>query len=214
MNARVATPSPPLRANFSQWALAIAATSTMTVSYIDRQTLAVVSPTLTRALAIRESSLGLVHAAFALAYLVGAPLAGRAIDRVGARRGLLGAVLVWSAVSAAHALVPGLAALFAIRFALGLAESPSFPGAVQTVQRALPPADRATGFGVLFTGSSVGAMIVPPIATWLVSRYDFRAAFIGTAIAGLAWVPMWLVVAWQNPGRARIDAPSTTDADP
>jgi MFS family permease len=213
VNARAATPSPPVRATFSQWALAIAATSTMTVSYIDRQTLAVVSPTLTRTLGIHESSLGLVHASFALAYLVGAPMAGRLIDRFGARRGLLGAVLVWSAVSAAHALVPGLAALFAIRFALGLAEAPSFPGAVQTVQRALPPADRATGFGVLFTGSSVGAMIVPPIATWLVSRYDFRAAFIGTAIVGLAWLPMWLVVAWQNPGRARIDAPSATDAD-
>ena len=105
---------------------------------VDRQTLAVLAPTVTQALGISEQNYGWLASAFSIAYLVGAPLAGRMIDAVGARRGLLGAVVVWSIVAALHALAPGFAVLFALRIALGLAEAPSFPGAAQTVHRALP----------------------------------------------------------------------------
>ena len=187
------------------WALALTATLTMSVSYIDRQTLSAIAPSVQKALGIPDSSYGDLISAFSIAYLVGAPLAGRLIDRIGARRGLLGAVLLWSFVAALHALVPTFAALFVLRILLGLSEAPSFPAAAQTVHRALPPADRARGFGVLFTGSSIGAMIAPPLATWLADRYGFRAAFLGTAVAGLLWVPLWIAVAYAAPARAAID---------
>src|SRR6185295_16573165 len=133
-----------------------------------------------------------------IAYLIGAPPAGWLVDRLGARRGLLWAVLLWSAVAALHALVPGFGVLFALRIALGLAESPSFPGAAQTVQRALPPEERARGFGVLFTGSSFGAMLAPPIASYLATRFGWRTAMLSTAAIGLVWVPVWLLVAFRK----------------
>jgi ACS family hexuronate transporter-like MFS transporter len=187
------------------WALALVATLTMSVSYIDRQTLAAIAPSVQKALSIPDSAYGDLVSAFSIAYLVGAPAAGFLVDRIGARRGLLGAVLTWSVVAALHALVPSFGVLFALRIALGLAESPSFPGAAQTVHRALPPADRARGFGVLFTGSSIGAMIAPPLATFLADRYGFRTAFLGTAAAGLLWVPLWLRVAFSKQARFVLD---------
>ncbi len=181
------------------WAVAITATLTMAVSYADRQAFAVLAPTVTKALAISETTYGWLLSAFSCAYLVGAPLAGRWIDRVGAKRGLVVAVLVWSGVAALHALVPGvhavipaIAVLFTLRIGLGLAEAPSFPGAAQTVQRILPPASRPRGFGVLFIGSSVGAMVVPALCGWLNSRWGFRAAFVGVAVGGLLWLPLWI----------------------
>ena len=76
------------------WMLVLAATFTMTISYVDRQALAVLAPTITRELHISETRYGLMMSMFSLAYLVGAPFAGRWIDRVGARRGLLAAVPV------------------------------------------------------------------------------------------------------------------------
>jgi MFS family permease len=114
----------------------------MAVSYIDRQTLSVIAPTVQAQLGIDDVAYGWLVSAFSIAYLVGAPIAGRVIDRVGARRGLLVAVLVWSGVAALHTLVPGFGVLFGLRIALGIAESPSFPGAAQTIHRALPPKDR------------------------------------------------------------------------
>ncbi|HVY45218.1 MAG TPA: MFS transporter [Minicystis sp.] len=205
--------APADRASLSQWALALTATSTMAVSYVDRQTFAVLAPTVKHALGISDSAYGTLLAAFALAYLVAAPVAGRLVDALGARRGLLAAVLAWSAVAAAHALAPSFGALLALRVALGAAEAPSFPGAAQTVQRALPPSARSTGFGVLFSGSSVGAMIAPPLATALEARYGFRFAFVGSALVGLAWVPIWVLVAFSRSGRERLDAPRLA-ADP
>src|SRR4051794_3721022 len=119
------------------WALTAAATLTMSVSYIDRQVISVLAPTITQALRINETQYGYLSAAFSCAYLVAAPFAGRFIDAVGARRGLLAAVLAWSFVAAAHAWVPSFGWLIALRVALGVAEAPSFPGATQVVHRAL-----------------------------------------------------------------------------
>ncbi len=200
------TRSHPLTAR-QGWLLTLAATFTMTISYIDRQNVAVLAPTITAALGISETGYGLLASAFSLAYLIGAPLSGRMIDRVGARRGLLGAVLVWTAISALHSVVPGFGMLLALRVALGFAESPSFPGASQTVHRALPREDRPRGIGVLFTGSSIGAMLAPPLAVTLAAHFGWRGALLVSSLAGLVWVPVWLWVAWREPSRAVLDAP-------
>jgi ACS family hexuronate transporter-like MFS transporter len=99
-----------------------------------------------------------------------------------------------------------------LRIGLGIAEAPSFPGALQTVERAMPPHARARAVGILFTGSSVGAMIAPPLATWLNHRWGWRFAFIGTALVGLSWVPIWLAVSFRPSSRAVLDRPPAAPA--
>jgi ACS family hexuronate transporter-like MFS transporter len=195
------------------WLVAIVATLTMTVSYADRLTLAVLAPKVTEALGISNEAYGWLGSAFAVAYLVGTPVSGWWIDRAGPRRGLLVSVLAWSIVAALHALVPGFAVLFALRLALGLTEGPGFPGAAQTVQRILPPADRERGFGVLFTGSSIGAMIAPALATLIFRHAGWRAAFLGTAAAGLLWLPLWYAVTRSPAVRAQL-AVATEPSEP
>src|SRR5262245_50375885 len=100
----------------------------MAVSYLDRQAIAMLAPTITAELRIDEEAYGWLASAFSIAYLVSAPLAGRLLERVGVRRGLLGAVVLWTIVSALHSIVPGFALLFAMRLLLGVTEAPSFPG--------------------------------------------------------------------------------------
>jgi MFS family permease len=129
----------------SGWLVAIVATLAMTVSYIDRQALSHLAPTVREALHIDHAQYGTLTGAFSLTYFVGAPLAGWLLDRIGARRGLTVSILVWSAVAALHALAPSFAVLFLLRVALGAAEAPSFPGAAQTIRRALPEIDRSAG---------------------------------------------------------------------
>jgi len=191
------------------WSVVIVAMLTMTVSYIDRSTLAVLAPTVTKALDISDTGYAVLGSAFSFAYLFGTPIAGWWIDRTGARRGLVRSVLAWSGVAALQALVPGFFSLFVLRIALGLAEGPGFPGAAQTVHRVLPPGSRPRGFGILFTGSSIGTMIAAPLASALYGVAGWRLAMVGTALVGLAWVPLWIVVT-RGPVRAQLDA--STDA--
>jgi ACS family hexuronate transporter-like MFS transporter len=201
------------KSDWTPWVLAIGATLTMAVSYFDRHALAVLQPSVMAGLDFDKQSWGFLVSAFSLAYLVGSPISGWLIDRIGARRGLLGAVLAWTVVAALHSIAPTFGTLFALRIALGLTESPSFPGASQTIHRALPPEDRARGFGLLFTGSSVGAMIAAPSASALAAAYGWRTALLVTAIAGLVWIPMWIAVTFRAKGRAlleRVPAASAT----
>jgi ACS family hexuronate transporter-like MFS transporter len=177
-----------------RWAIAAVATLTMAVSYVDRQALAAIAPIVCAALAIREREYGVLQSAFSLAYLVGTPLSGAVLDRVGARKGLVVAVLVWSVIAGAHSLALTLAGLFVLRLLLGLAESPSFPGAAQTVHKVLLPRERGAGFGVLFVGSSIGAAIAPPLATGLAGAFGWRASFVGVAMVGLLWIPLWVAL--------------------
>lgn len=176
------------------WSVAVAAMLGMSVSYIDRQTLAAIAPSVKEGLRLGHTQYGWLISAFSMAYLVGAPLSGVLVDRIGARRGFAYAVVVWSLVAAAHAFVPTFGALFFLRILLGAAESPSFPAAVQAIRRALPTAGRSAALGLLFTGSSLGAMVAAPLAVFLEGKYGWRFAFVGTAVVGTAWLPLWLTV--------------------
>lgn len=187
--------------------ISVLATLAMSVSYIDRQVLSALAQSVKTALDIGYEPFGWLAGAFSMAYLVGTPLAGALIDRIGARRGIVLAMLVWSLVAIGHAAVTSFAMLFALRIALGAAESPSFPSAAQSVRRALEPRDRAAGFGLLFTGSSIGAMIAPPLAVWTKNAFGgFRAAFVATALIGLLWIPAWLFATRSREARAALDA--------
>lgn len=176
------------------WALAIVATLGMSVSYVDRQTLAAIAPSVTKGLGIDNAHYGWLLSAFSMAYLVGAPLAGAVVDRFGARRGFAAAVLVWSVVAGLHAFAFSFGALFALRLALGAAEAPSFPSAVQAIRRALPGARRPLAIGILFTGSSLGAIVAAKLAVSLDAAFGFRAAFAVVAVLGTLWLPIWWLV--------------------
>lgn len=176
-----------------RWALAATATLGMSVSYIDRQTLAAIAPAVKKALDIDHTHYGWLLSAFSVAYLVGAPAAGVVVDRLGARRAFALAVVVWSIVAAAHWAVTSFAMLFALRILLGTAESPSFPSAAQAIRRALPGAQRPLAFGLLFTGSSIGAVVAGKLAVSLDADYGWRNAFLGTALVGTLWLPAWLL---------------------
>lgn len=187
------------------WTVALVAAFTMMVSYVDRSTLSVLAPTVREQLGMTKTDYGFLTSAFSIAYLVAVPISGWWIDRQGARRGLLMSVLVWSSIAALHALVPGFAALFALRIALGVAEAPGFPGAAQTMYRILPEGDRSRGYSLLFTGSSIGSMIAPLLASWLFTISSWRVAFLATAIVGLSWLPLWLWATRDREVRARLD---------
>lgn len=195
------------------WAITVVATATMAVSYLDRQVLGVLAPSVREELEIGNEAYGWIAAAFSYAYLFATPIAGRLLERLGVRRGLVVAVLVWSLVSASHGLAMSVPILFVMRFALGVTEAPSFPGATAAISRVLPPAQRPRGLGMLYTGTSLGAMLAPVLATALAAWLgSWRWAFVGVALIGLCWVPLWLAVTAPHGVRSLLDAPPEASA--
>lgn len=173
------------------WGITAAATAAMTLSYLDRQALSALAPTITADLKLTNTQYGWLGSAFSVAYLLAGPAAARMCDRLGAKRALLLGVLAWSAAAAAHSLAVGFVSFLALRLLLGAVEAPSLPAGAQTVQAVLAPADRARGMALLFAGMSVGSALAPPIAIGVAGLLGWRASFIALALIALVWVPVW-----------------------
>src|SRR5436190_4235681 len=161
------------------------------ISYIDRNTLALLAPTILDATHLNNFQLNLAISAFSIAYTIGNPIWGRILDRIGLRRGMAAAVALWTLASGAHSFVYGLRTLSIFRAVLGFGEGATFPGGLRTVVQTLAPGQRARGIAIAYSGGSLGALITPLIITPVNRWWGWRGAFLFTGAVGLAWLVMW-----------------------
>jgi ACS family hexuronate transporter-like MFS transporter len=180
----------------------------LAVTLVQRQVLSALAATVTSSLHISDFNYGWLSSAFASAYLVGSLPTARLMQRIGPRLGFAATLAVSSAVIGLHALVPSFLVLLVLRAGAGLAVAPSFACATQTVHRVLPFKDRARGIGLLYMGNSLGSAVCPPMAVALASAFGWRQAFFWVSAIGLAWVPLWILVAFTGGARSTLDAPA------
>lgn len=165
------------------------------LGYIDRQILAALSPTILKETGMLASDYGTAIAVFSFTYMVMNPICGSLLDYIGLRRGMLIAVVIWTAASVSHAWVGGLIGFSVMRGILGFGEGAAFPGALRTSTEALPPDKQARGLALGYSGASLGALITPPVVTPLAAGYGWRFAFLMTGVLGLLWMLLWWRVA-------------------
>jgi len=180
------------------------------ISYIDRTTLALLSPTILRDTGLTGEQYGYIVLAFSAAYTLANPVWGWILDRAGLRRGMTAAVDWWTVASAAHAFAGGFWSFGLARAALGFGEGATFPGGLRTVAQTLPAEQRGRGLAVAYSGGSLGASITPLIVTPIFLWWGWRAAFWFTGAIGAAWLVMWSVVGARPEIRQRPAAISKT----
>jgi len=183
----------PNRPTF-RWTVVALLFAATTINYVDRQVLGILAPTLQRDLGWSESQYGAIVSWFSLAYGVGMVATGRALDRLGARTGFAGAIIVWSIAAMSHALARTAGAFGFSRAMLGLGESANFPGAVKTVALWFPKRERAFAVGLFNAGSNLGAVLAPLLVPWIAINWGWQAAFIATGALGFLWLAFWLAL--------------------
>jgi ACS family hexuronate transporter-like MFS transporter len=164
------------------------------ISYIDRNTLALLAPTILRETGLSGQQYGWIIAAFSIAYALANPIWGRILDRAGLRRGMTIAVSCWTLASMAHAFAGGLWSFAAARAALGFGEGATFPGGLRTVVQTLPKERRGRGMAVAYSGGSLGAVVTPLVVTPIFLWWGWRGAFWFTGVVGMAWIALWAVI--------------------
>ncbi|QOY85142.1 MFS transporter [Paludibaculum fermentans] len=183
-------PSTPWR----HWVPAASMLLVSLISYIDRNTLALLAPTILRDNQLSAEQYGWIISSFSVAYMLGNPLWGRWLDRWGVRVGMLAAVAFWTLSSTAHAFVSGFLGFAVARAALGFGEGATFPGGLRTVVQTLPDRLRSRGVALAYSGGSLGAVLTPLIVTPIYQAYGWRAAFLFTGFVGALWLVAWLFI--------------------
>jgi ACS family glucarate transporter-like MFS transporter len=174
------------------------------VAYLDRTNISIAGVSIRSQFKIDNTELGWLISAFLIGYATFQIPAGLLARRLGARRALTTAVLLWAFFSALTALVPsgvrGSLLLFVvIRFSLGGAEAMLFPASSQFVERWFPEQERGRANGIIFAGVGTGSGLTPPLVTEIILRLGWRAAFWFSAMVEVVIAAVWY--------RAARDAP-------
>lgn len=171
------------------------------INYVDRTSLAVMWPAISRDTGLTKDAYATVISAFMICYALGQALGGRLFDRIGTRLGFVASIAVWSVACALHALARSAFSLGAVRGLLGLSEAGNWPGATKAVAEWFPRHERALAQGIFNAGASIGAVVSAPIIATLFLLLGWRATFVVVGALGLAWLLPWLVIARASPER-------------
>jgi ACS family hexuronate transporter-like MFS transporter len=191
--------------NLRWWIAGLLAAATA-LSYLDRQSLPVVISELQKTIPISDRQFSQLQMMFLLAYAVMYAGGGRIMDWLGTRAGYAFMIVWWSAASLMHGLVSSALGLGAARFLLGLGEGGGFPGSAKAVSEWFPAKERSFAFGIFNTGSSVGAVIAPPLIAGISVWFGWRWVFIITGVMGFVWAAAWLVL-YRLPAHHRLITP-------
>src|SRR5450432_3436554 len=105
-----------------RWLPALSMMLVSVISYIDRNTLALLAPTILKDIGLTNEQYGFIIAAFSVAYCIGNPVWGRILDRFGVHSGMAASVTLWTLASVSHVFAGGMTGFAVARAALGFGE--------------------------------------------------------------------------------------------
>ena len=181
------------------WIIAVIFVLT-TINYADRATLSIAGASLADELKISSVQMGYLFSAFAWAYVIGQLPGGALLDRFGSKTVYLWSIVLWSVFTTAQAfvgfttIVPVIAGLFLLRFLLGLAEAPSFPGNARIVASWFPNSERGTASAIFNSAQYFSIVAFGPLMGWLTHAFGWRYVFLVMGVFGLAAAAIFALV--------------------
>jgi len=167
------------------------------INYAVRSALSLAAPALSHDLGVDKFQLGLIFSAFGWSYVMAQLPGGWLLDRFGAVRVYLFAIITWSLLTAAHGAavwMSGSAAvttLFVLRFLVGIAEAPSFPANARIVAQWFPARERGTASAIFNAAQYFATVAFAPVMGWIVFRFGWQWGFVFMGVVGLVAAAFW-----------------------
>jgi sugar phosphate permease len=161
------------------------------VNYLDRSALAIANLSIREELGLSATSMGVLLSAFLLAYAFSQLPIGFLIDKLGPRLLLGSGIAFWSLMQTAGGLVTNFYQFYVARFLLGVGEATQFPTGIRVVNNWFHITKRGLPTGIFNSASFLGTALAPPILTWLMLSYGWRAMFITMGAVGFIASAIW-----------------------
>ena len=192
-----ANPAPPGQRTHVRWWIVGFLFLLTSVNYADRATLSIVASMLMDDLKLDPVAMGWVFSAFAWSYALCQIPGGWLLDRFGSKRIYCWSIALWSLFTLAQGFVgmlapaAAIAALFVLRFLLGVAESPSFPANARIVAAWFPTAERGTACAIFNSAQYFSTVLFAGLMGWLAHRFGWPPVFWVMGTIGLIFAMLW-----------------------
>lgn len=177
-----------------RWRIFFLILGTVAINYIDRASLSVAMPMISREFDISPAIQGLLLSSFFWTYCFMQIPGGLLADRFLPRAVIAGATIGWGAFAALAAASTGWITMLLTRLGLGMAEGPIYPAGAKLIGMWMTPTERGRAAALLDggapLGTALGSLIIAGLIATLGSwRLAFLAAGLGTMACGLvAWL--------------------------
>ena len=175
-----------------------------TINYADRATISIAGSSLQKDLGIDAVTLGYIFSAFGWAYVLGQIPGGWLLDRFGSKKVYAFSIFTWSLFTVLQGFVGympvanAIIALFMLRFLVGFAEAPSFPGNARIVAAWFPTAERGTASAIFNSAQYFATVLFAPLMGWIVHAWGWEHVFIVMGAMGIVFAGVWLKLVY-NP---------------
>jgi MFS transporter, ACS family, D-galactonate transporter len=186
--------SRPTEQSNVRWRIFLLVLVIVTINYVDRSSLSVAMPLISREFRIAPAAQGILFSCFFWSYTLAQVPAGWLADRYRPRLLIGTCTMLWGVFQAAIAFASGWTGLLLARLGLGLAESPIYPASAKLNAMWLPQRERCRGAVIIDGGAALGTAFGGLIISSLIGTYNsWRAAFV---IAGVGTVATGIFATW------------------
>ncbi|GAB7126167.1 MFS transporter [Silvimonas sp. JCM 19000] len=168
-------------------------TAGLIVNYLARNTLSVAAPTMMHDLHMTTKEYSYVVVAWQACYALMQPVAGYILDAIGTKIGFAIFACAWSIACAAAAFAGNWQGLAVFRGMLGLTEAAGIPAGVKATTEWFPAKERSVAIGWFNIGSSIGALLAPPLVVWAIMAGSWEWAFVIVGVLGGVWTALWML---------------------
>lgn len=183
-----------------------------TLNYASRATLSIAGSAASKQLGFSSIQLGVLFSAFGWAYVIAQIPGGSLMDRFGSKNVYAISILTWSiftflqGFAGAFQATVALAVFFALRFLLGLAEAPAFPGNGRIVAAWFPTAERGTASAVFNSSQYFATFLFAPLSGWITHEFGWPWVFFVTGGLGVLLAAIWMKTVYSPLHHPRVNA--------
>lgn len=165
-------------------------------NYVDRATLSVAAPFMSKELGFDAVTMGWAFSAFGWAYVAMQIPGGWLLDKFGARLVYGVGLVAWSALTFMQGYVQlfaqSFAILFILRFLMGMVEAPAFPANSRLSVQWFPNNERGFVTSVYSAAQYIALGIFTPVMTLILQTWSWHAIFHWAGAVGVVLGLLWL----------------------
>ncbi|KAB0551195.1 MFS transporter [Pseudomonas argentinensis] len=183
-----------------------------TINYADRATISIAGSSMQKDLGIDAVTLGYIFSAFGWAYVIGQIPGGWLLDRFGSKRVYAAGIFIWSLFTLLQGFVGmmpvawAVVTLFVLRFMVGFAEAPSFPGNARIVAAWFPTAERGTASAIFNSAQYFATALFAPLMGWIVYSFGWEHVFVVMGVLGIVFAGIWMKTIYNPKEHPRVSA--------